>query len=410
MVQTGYERGIGGAARRRGRGWSRRAATTVATLGALALLTTACSSSSSADASALPDPHAPTVGVNLDAAVTSPADLPRFDDGNGYGGAVPPGNYQIAVRNAESVATAVLPTSFPPDQVVTATFDTTGSPSDAGVGVVCRMQDDDDYYRLGVGNDGEYAIQRVKGGTTTVLTGNGKWIPSPLIRKSPGLFTVRAVCVGSTLTLFESNHQIASVRDSAVTGAKAGVFLETFYKPKAAIQVNALSVRAFGSKQRLTGGIADEWDAVLGAQRVATRCELLDPKQAGVGAGVAFATRCGSVVFLQAAPPQGGEALLDRILAKSRTTLTKVPGLPDCSKRTGVVGPLPPPTTPTGPTDGPSGAGRVACLDLGSSTAVVWSHEPTGVIGVIRVPHDDHAAWKDFGPDWPPFAYAEAPG
>ncbi len=52
--------------------------------------------------------------MNLDAAVTSPADLPRFDDGNGYGGAVPPGRYQIAVRNAESVATAVLPTSFPP--------------------------------------------------------------------------------------------------------------------------------------------------------------------------------------------------------------------------------------------------------------------------------------------------------
>ncbi len=116
------------------------------------------------------------------------------------------------------------------------------------------------------------------------------------------------------------------------------------------------------------------------------------------------------MVFLQAAPPQHGKALLDRILAKTGTTLTKVPGLPDCSKRTGVVGPLSPATPPTGTTDGQAGVGRVACLDLGGSTAVVWSHEPTGVIGVIRVQHDDHAAWKDFGPDWPPFAFVDAPG
>jgi hypothetical protein len=51
----------------------------------------------------------------------------------------------------------------------------------------------------------------------------------------------------------------------------------------------------------------------------------------------------------------------------------------------------------------------VACLDLEDSTAVLWSHEPSGVIGVTRVDRDDHAAWKGYGPDWPPFAYVEAP-
>ncbi len=123
--------------------------------------------------------------MNLDAAIKAPPDLPTFDDGNGHGAVPASGNYQIGVRAIQSVATAVLPTRFPPDQIVTATFDTSGSPSDAGFGVVCRMQDDDNYYRLGVGNDGEYAIQRVKGGDdhgADRRTASGR--PSPLLRRS----------------------------------------------------------------------------------------------------------------------------------------------------------------------------------------------------------------------------------
>jgi hypothetical protein len=397
MVQTGRERGTSGGGPRRGRVGSRHALVAVAALAAFALLASACSSSDSVDASALPNPDAPTVGTNLDAAVNAQTNLPTFDDGNGHGGVPVNGDYQIGVRAMQSVATAVLPTRFPPDQVVTATFDTSRSPSDVSVGVVCRMQDDDNYYRLGVGNDGEYAIQRVKGGTNTVLTGNGKWAPSPLIRRSPGLFTVRAVCAGKTLTLFESNHQIATVQDREVTGPKAGVFLETFFKPNAAVQVNSLSVRAFDTGHRLTGATGDQWDALVGAQHIAARCDLLDPKHTGAGAGAAFATQCGDVVYVQASPPTTGAQLFDRLLRRAGTTLEKVQGLPDCSKRTGIEGPL-------------STTGRVACLDLGDSTAVVWSNEPAGVVGVIRVKHDDRAAWKGYGPSWPPFAYGQAPG
>lgn len=410
MVQTGCKRGTSGGAGRRGRGGSRHTLVALTALAAFALFASACSSSDSVDASALPNPDAPTVGMNLDAAVNAQTNLPTFDDGNGHGAVPANGNYQIGVRAFQSVATAVLPTRFPPDQVVTATFDTSGSPSDTGIGVVCRMQDDDNYYRLGVGNDGEYAIQRVKGGTNTVLTGNGKWTASPLIRRSPGLFTVRAECAGTTLTLFESNRQIATVQDREVTGTKAGVFLETFYKPKAAVQVNALSVRAFDTDHQLSGTTGDQWDALVRAQHVAARCDLLDPKRAGAGAGAAFATQCGDVVFVQASQPANGAKQFDRLLQHAGSTLKTVKGLPNCSKRTGVQGTLPPPTAPSGTTDSRSKIGRVACLDLGRSTAVVWSHEPAGVIGVTRVKDNDRAAWKGYGPDWPPFAYVEAPG
>lgn len=394
-----------------GCGWSRARRPRTVVLGlvglaALVLVGGACSSSGAADASALPKPDAPSIGLALDANVMSPSDLSTFDDTNGHGAVPAGGRYQVGVRGAQSVVTSTLEPTFPVDQVVSATFDTTGSPSDAGFGVVCRMQDDDDYYRLGISNDGEFAIQRVKGGTTTVLTGGGKWAPGPGLRKTPGLFTVRAECIGTTLTLFESNRLVASVKDPELSGGKVGVFVETFYKPKAVVQVNSLAVRAFTDRRRVSNAAAMLWDAAVDAQHVSRRCELLDSEQAEAPAGTAFVTRCGSVVFLQGATPARAASELERMLRASGTKLATVTTLPSCRKRTGIRGPLPPPTSAPG---APASIGRVACLDLGDTTAVVWAHDPGGVVGVTRVDPSKRAAWRGYGADWPPFVSSNPP-
>jgi hypothetical protein len=401
MVQTGCGRGSRAPRRR-------RLVVGLAGLAALVVAGAACSSSGAAAASALPKPDAPMIGVALDANVMSPSDLSTFDDTNGHGAVPAGGRYQVGVRGAQSVVTSTLDPTFPVDQIVSATFDTTGSPNDTGFGVICRMQDDDDYYRLGVGNDGEFAIQRVKGGTTTVLTGGGKWAPGPGIRKTPGLFTVRAECIGTTLTLFESNRAVATVNDPQLSGGKVGVFVETFYKPKAVIQVNSLAVRAFNDRRRVPDAAAMLWGAAVDAQHVSRRCALLDPKQAEAPAGTAFVTRCGSVLFLQGATPARATSELDRILHASGTRLTAVKALPSCPKRTGIRGPLPPPAAGAGAA-GAASIGRVACLDLGDRTAVVWAHDPGGVVGVTRIDASHRAAWRGYGADWPPFASSNPP-
>ncbi len=402
MVQTGC--GRGSRAPRGGR-------VTVGLLGLVAMVVAgaACSSSGASGASALPEPDAPSIGLAVDANVMRPSDLATFDDTNGHGAVPAGGRYQVGVRGAQSVVTSTLDPTFPVDQVVSATFDTTGSPSDAGFGVVCRMQDDDDYYRLGVGNDGEFAIQRVAGGTTTVLTGGGKWAPGPGLPKAPGLFTVRAECIGTTLTLFEANRAVATVKDPALSGGTVGVFVETFYKPKAVVQINSLAVRAFNDRRRVSNGAAMLWDAAVDAQHVSRRCELLDAKQAEAPTGTAFVTRCGSVVFLQGATPARATSELDRMLHASEADLTAVEGLPNCAKRTGIRGPLPPPTGSAG-SGPPASVGRVACLDLGDTTGVVWAHDPGGVVGVMRIDASNRAAWRGYGPDWPPFASSNPPG
>jgi hypothetical protein len=383
-------------------------ATTVMALG---LLATACSSGSEADASALPQPDATVMGAAVDAQVVgTKADLTTFDDTNGHAGIPDGGKYQIGVRAQQSLVTATLDDSFPVDQIITASFDASGGAIDAGFGVICRKVDDDNYYRIGVGNDGTYAIQKVKDGKLTVLTGEGQWVRAPTIRNTPGIFNVRVDCVGETLTLFESNQPIAQVRDDSIKGHTVGVFVETFREPSATVQVDSLSVRAFRDRSRITDVVADGWDDLLRTQSLSNRCTLLDPKRANAGAATSFVTRCGSVLLLQTDPPQQGQPTFDRMLKRAGTSLETVKGLPKCSKRTGVRGPLPPPTPPAGVTDSRTSIGSVACLDLGDSTAVIWVHDLAGVVGVSRVKDGDRAAWKDYGPDWPPFSYEEKPG
>ena len=124
----------------------------------------ACSSSGGTDESALPDASARTIGVATNASLTGPQDLAAFDDGNGHAEVAADGLYEIGLRTGQAVVTATLPRAYPRDQIVTATFQTEGSPPDVGFGVVCRMQDEQNYYRLGVSNDGQYAIQRVRDG------------------------------------------------------------------------------------------------------------------------------------------------------------------------------------------------------------------------------------------------------
>jgi hypothetical protein len=366
----------------------------------------ACSSSGGTDESALPDAGAPTIGVATNASLTGPRDLDTFDDGNGHG-EVAGGLYQLGLRTGQAVVTATLPRAYPRDQIVTATFQTEGSPPDVGFGVVCRMQDEENYYRLGVSNDGQYAIQRVRAGETTVLTG-GKWQAHDAIRATPGPYAVRGECVGNTLTLFNGNTEIASTRDRSIRGGHVGVFLESFAEPNSVIRVTTLTVRSFDDRTRVTEPAVDGWDDLMRRQHVSRTCTLLDPKGARTGKGALYASRCGPVTFVALRTPEDGTREYARILRDSGATLKTVADLPNCPKRAGVRGPLPSPTAATATTDPPR-LGTVACLELDGATGVVWIHSLAGVIGVRRVATADRAAWKGYGPDWPAFALREEP-
>ena len=403
MVQTTSTRAIGRGGVRRG--WAARS---LVPLVAVGLVASACSSSDSVDARALPRPDAPRLARAVDANLAR--DLPPFNDGNGHG-EVAGSAYRIGAAEPESLATAALDDTLPPDQIVEASFTTTDNPEDTGYGVVCRRKDQDNYYRLGVGNDGTYAIARVEDGTSTVLTGGGKWVRDRRLVDAPGTFTVRGECRGPTLRLFVDNQPIIQIADTVFDEAGGvGVFVETFTLPNAWITVNRLSVRGFVDRSGVTDATALLWDSMLRSQAVTNRCALLEPKHVGAVRDVSFVSKCGTTLLVKLPDAASTVRAYRRMLQRAGTSLAPVKQLPDCSVRTGTQGPLPPPTPPAGVADPRPSIGQVACLDLGDTTAVVWRNDAAGIIGIVRVGEKDRAAWRDYGRDWPPFVFVEPPG
>jgi hypothetical protein len=364
---------------------------------AAGVLLAACGGSDAVDPAALPAAGTPAIGRSLDLALTDgPTALPRFDDGNGHATAEAGRGYRLGLRENESVVSSTRPEALPPDQAVEASFSTEGSPPDAAFGVICRAQSNDTYYRLGVGNDGTYAIARVQDGASTVLTGGGKWRRDERLSEAPGFFLVGAECRGEELTLFVNDVAIVAVHDVAPAGSgldgpgRAGVFVETFVEPDATVTVNHVAVRAFGDREKLSDTTVGRFDAFARRQHVAERCTLLDPARADVPGSPRIVTRCGDVLYaLYPDSPRAARAYY-RLLEAADTTYEESRRLPHCARRTGVVGPGPTP-------------GRLACLDLGDRTAVAWWDERARMLGVVRVSEDDRGAWRSYGPAWPPF-------
>jgi hypothetical protein len=360
-------------------------------------LPAACGGSGAVDPAALPTAGTPAIGRSLDLALTDrPTALPGFDDGNGHAVAEAGRGYRLGVRENESVVSSTRPEMLPPDQAVEASFSTEDSPLDAAFGVICRAQSNDTYYRLGVGNDGTYAIARVQDGASTVLTGGGKWLRDKRLSETPGFFLVGAECRGENLTLFVNNVPIVAAHDPAPAGSgldgpgRAGVFVETFVEPEATITVNHVAVRAFDDRQRVDDATVGRFDSFARRQHAADRCTLLDPARADVPGSPRLVTRCGEALYaLYPDSPRSARAYY-RLLEAAGTSFEESRRLPDCARRTGVVGPGPSP-------------GRVACLDLGDRTAVAWWDERSGLVGIVRVDDGDRGAWRAYGPGWPPF-------
>lgn len=350
------------------------------------------------DPKTLPPVDAPARGRSVDLALAvEPARLPRFDDGNGRGTPEAGVGYRLGIRENESVVSATAPEKLPADQYVEAGFATENSPLDAAFGVVCRARSNDTYYRLGVGNDGTYAIARVEDGTSTILTGGGKWIRDRRLPTAPGAFTVSATCRDDTLTLNANGQALATVQDAGLPGpGRAGVFVETFAEPGATITVNHFAARAFERRDPVDDDAVAAWDDFVRRQHAATTCTFLEPARVNAPGAPRFAARCGATLTMGYADAAQAGAAYERLLARTDAEPKRVQQPPNCRRQTGVVGPL-------------YGAGRVACLDLGAATAVVWLNEPNALVGVARVADDDRAAWRGYGASWPPFVLGGAP-
>ncbi len=110
---------------------------------------------------------------------------------------------------------------------VEVTVDNNSSDDIATFGVMCDQQvTSDAYYYFGISPNGEYAINKAAiAKDDIVLTNNGKWTTSDLIKKNATSYKIGADCGSDgTLTLYVDGQKIDSVQDTSYSKGTVGVF------------------------------------------------------------------------------------------------------------------------------------------------------------------------------------------
>jgi hypothetical protein len=80
-------------------------------------------------------------------------------------------------------------------------------------GILCRYQDDQNYYYFLVSSNGYYVIGKYKNGQYIALIKDG-WLYSDYIHQGETTNRLRADCIGNTLALYINDSRLSEVDDS----------------------------------------------------------------------------------------------------------------------------------------------------------------------------------------------------
>jgi len=148
--------------------------------------------------------------VNVDDGVTDYAD----------------GVYRIWVNTTSTDVWANPGLNFS-DTVVEVEATKVGGPDDNDFGVICRYQDESNFYFFIISSDGYYGLGKVVGGEQ-MLIGEEELLPSDAIQTGNVTNTILAECNGSNLTLSANGTQLASATDDSFSSGDVGLLAGTF--------------------------------------------------------------------------------------------------------------------------------------------------------------------------------------
>ncbi len=105
-----------------------------------------------------------------------------------------------------------------------------GGPDDNLFGLICRYQDDDNFYALMVGSDGYYGIyKRVDGEQTLINQVHLDF--SAAIEQGEASNTIQAICQGDQLALIVNNVSLIQVSDGTFSNGDVGIVVGNFSEP-----------------------------------------------------------------------------------------------------------------------------------------------------------------------------------
>jgi hypothetical protein len=131
------------------------------------------------------------------------------------------GAYQIQVSQDGSLYWAA-PDGLYGDAAISVEASNLGDTEAGYYGLLCRLQDTDNFYYLAIRVDGYYTIGKYKAAEYLSLLPGG-WYPSPAIRTGRASNRLRAECKGDRLSLYVNDELMAEARDSDFSSGKAGL-------------------------------------------------------------------------------------------------------------------------------------------------------------------------------------------
>jgi len=136
------------------------------------------------------------------------------------------GGYRIQVQQSNFDYWANPGLSFT-DVSVTVKATKIGGPDDNDFGILCRYQDVSNFYLLIASSDGFWGLGKVVNGDQELI-GMSSMEATDAINQSNPSQTLRADCVGSTLTFYINGQQVGSVQDSTFSSGDVGLIAGTF--------------------------------------------------------------------------------------------------------------------------------------------------------------------------------------
>lgn len=130
------------------------------------------------------------------------------------------------------------------DVVITTQARQVSGPNDNAYGVICRYQNEDNFYLFLISGDGYYAIGKYQTGSDQIiyLSGDGRFQPSDVINQGAATNQVRASCIGNELSLAVNGLPLVSVVDPTFVTGDIGLGVSTLEPGTAVVEFDQLQV------------------------------------------------------------------------------------------------------------------------------------------------------------------------
>jgi hypothetical protein len=139
------------------------------------------------------------------------------------------GSFRILVTS-DVTGKVSIPRLYFTDVVIEVNATKVAGPDDNDYGVICRYQDENNFYFFEISSDGYYSIGKYKENQLQLI-GMEKMQTSDVIRQGQATNRIRATCNGSLLGLSVNGYDLVEVEDVDFTAGDVGLIAGTFETP-----------------------------------------------------------------------------------------------------------------------------------------------------------------------------------